>query len=154
MCLLPIQVVLHGLQVEVRLRHVRSWLYANAHRLRGNDDPGHSGQRGLRLVLGQADVVAVHEAGEEEEHLHASEGVAQAAPPAHSEGHEEVGTTDGAIRADEALRNKLFWLVPKDGVHVHALDQRDDLGARGNRVAVHFDFSAREEEIEKREGDG
>lgn len=48
------------------------------------------------------------------------------------------------IGADEALGDKLLGLVPQRRVHVHALDEGDDLSAGRDRVTVHLDFSAGE----------
>lgn len=125
------------------LRHIRSGLDANADGLRGNNYASYSVQRRLRLVLWQADVVAVHEAGEEQEHLHAGQGIAQAPSTTHTERHEEVWSMDVAVWADESFRDELLGPVPQLWTHVDALDERNDLGSCWDGVAVHLNLSAR-----------
>lgn len=142
------------LQLKVSLGLVWARLDADANCLRGDHNASHPRQRGLRLVLGQADVVAVHQTREEQEHLHAGKSIAQAPPATHSERHEEVWSVDMAIGANETLRDELLGFVPKRGVHVHALDQWNNLGASWDRVTVQFDLTKDAKEEKKRERHG
>lgn len=143
--MLPVQVLLLLLLLlllqHLHLWHVRSGRDADANCLRGDDNASDTGESWGRLVLRQTDVVSVHKAGEEQEHLHARQSVPQAAPSSHSEWHKEVGTVHVAIGTDEALRVEILGLVPQSGVHVHALDQGNDLSSGGNGKAVHLHIS-------------
>lgn len=139
-------------QLHHELRHVWSGFDANTDSLRGNDYASNSVKRRLRLVLWQADVVAVHEAGEEQEHLHAGQGVAQAPSTTYSEWHEKIWSVDVAVGADESLRDELFGPVPQLRTHVDSLDKGNDLGSRWDRVSVHLDLSARDKNGRRRSG--
>lgn len=62
--------LLHVHIIDVHLWDIRPGLDTNFVRMRLDNYSDHLVQRWQRLVLGYANVVAVHQAGEEQEHFH------------------------------------------------------------------------------------
>jgi len=113
-------------------------LEADLEGLRRDGGPHVALEAGQRLALGQGDVEAVHEGGEEQEELHPRQHVAQAHPPAHSEGDEVLRLAHLALGVDESRGAELLGLLPQVGVHVDAVDQRDDMRAGRYGIPVEF----------------
>lgn len=83
----------------------------------------------------------MHECGEEQKQLHASEHIAQTHTTADAERHEEGGLLDLALGVNEPPWIELLRKVPQLGVHVNAVNERNDVRTGRNRVAIQLDIS-------------
>lgn len=112
----------------------RHELHAERHRRDGGPDD--SLQRWQRRAVFEADVKLMHHTREEHEHFHACEDVTQTHPATYSERHEVLRSSDLSVIVDESARVELLGLVPKVGVHVHAVDERNYLRTSRDLVTV------------------
>lgn len=125
-------------------------LEADLERLRRDGGAHVALETGQWLTLRQGDVEAVHEGGEEQEELHPRQHIAQAHPPAHSEGYEVLRFAHLALCVDESRWAEFLGLLPQIGVHVDAIDQRDDMRAGRYGVPIEFHIPAADERGEAR----
>jgi len=78
---------------------------------------------------------------EEQLQLHLGDLVAQTHPLPSSKWHEVLGFVEFTILCQESLRSEGFGLLPDLGVHVHAMQQRDDVRVFWNDMTIQLDSS-------------
>ena len=84
---------------------------------------------------------------EEQLQLHLGDLVAQTHPLPSTKWHEVLGFVEFTILCQESLRSEGLGLLPDLGVHVHAMQQRDDVSVFWNDVTIQVDSSKEETKI-------
>ena len=103
--------------------------------LRGDGDPGEALERG-QVRAGVLNVEHVQQRGEEQLQLHLGNLVPETHPLARAEGHEVLGLGQLALLRQEPLGSEHLRLLPDVGVHVHTVQQRDDVGVLRDYVTL------------------